>query len=147
MTHGSTYWTGGHDVGNNDTFVWAGTGEVLPDNVSLQRYQPEGCTHDCFMLLKDGFLADAPCWYPIYSICQQHQKNATIVAGRFYIENYVKTWADAEAACQQYGSHVHLATLDTQQVGILISSSENIRFTFETSHKVLIFIDTTRLSV
>ena len=28
-----------------------------------------------------------------------------------------KNWTDAEAACQQYGSDVHLAMIDTQQVG------------------------------
>ena len=140
MTHGPAYWTGGHNVGNNDTFVWAGTGNVLPDNASLWRYQPEGCTHGCVMLLKDRFLADASCWYPFHFICEQGQG--------FYIENcHGKDWADAEAACQEYGSHVHLATIDTQQVSILISSSKNIRFPFVTSHKVLVFLDTTRLSV
>ena len=38
--------------------------------------------------------------------------------GCFYVvKNRRKDWRDAEAVCQTYGSNVHLATLDTQQVG------------------------------
>ena len=40
--------------------------------------------------------------------------------GCFKAVNTRKTWSDAEAACQKYGSFVHLATLDTQQVGTLV---------------------------
>ena len=41
--------------------------------------------------------------------------------GCFKTEDYVqKSWSDAEATCQQYGSNVHLATIDTQEVGTLI---------------------------
>ena len=29
------YWTGAGDVGNNDTFVWVGTGEVFPRTFNL----------------------------------------------------------------------------------------------------------------
>ena len=38
--------------------------------------------------------------------------------GCFYMDlGDRKNWKQAEAACQGYGSNVHLATLDTQQVG------------------------------
>ena len=40
--------------------------------------------------------------------------------GCFYVEtNYRnrKSWDDAEAFCQTFGNHVHLARVDTQQVG------------------------------
>ena len=37
--------------------------------------------------------------------------------GCFCVNNTnTKTWYDAEAVCQVFGSHVHLATIDTQQV-------------------------------
>ena len=38
--------------------------------------------------------------------------------GCFFVDNNLfKNWTDVEAACQAYGSDVHLATLGTQQVG------------------------------
>ena len=40
--------------------------------------------------------------------------------GCFYVENNRPNrmnWTAAEAACQGFGSNVHLATLDTQSVG------------------------------
>ena len=38
--------------------------------------------------------------------------------GYFWVDNTgKKTWADAKAACQGFGSNVHLATLDTEEVG------------------------------
>ena len=36
--------------------------------------------------------------------------------GCFKAEHTLKTWTAAETSCQQYGSEVHLATIDTQQV-------------------------------
>ena len=38
--------------------------------------------------------------------------------GCFYVDqSHKKRWNKAEAVCQGYGSHVHLATLDRRQVG------------------------------
>ena len=38
--------------------------------------------------------------------------------GCFYVNHDDrKTWDKSEAACQRYGYHIHLATLDTRQVG------------------------------
>ena len=42
--------------------------------------------------------------------------------GCFYVETDVnkrKNWIDAEAFCQTFGNHVHLARLDTQQVCLI----------------------------
>ena len=45
----------------------------------------------------------------------------TTTQGCLYVSkinnNNLKDWTAAEAACQRFGSNVHLATLDTQQVG------------------------------
>ena len=40
--------------------------------------------------------------------------------GLFYVEVKLKNWTEAEAECQRYGQSVHLATLDTQEVGTLM---------------------------
>ena len=52
------YWIGARDAGNNDTFVWVGTGEVLPGNSPL--WGPREPAHgsvDCAFLYKlDGKL-------------------------------------------------------------------------------------------
>ena len=43
--------------------------------------------------------------------------------GCFYVETSAsnrKSWDDAQTACQGFGSHVHLATVDTQQVCIVV---------------------------
>ena len=46
--------------------------------------------------------------------------------GCFFAKNTTqKKGDDAEAVCQAYGSNVHLATLDTQQVGIFIFIEQN----------------------
>ena len=37
--------------------------------------------------------------------------------GCFFVFYFSMSWHRSEAVCQRYGSHVHLATLDTQQVG------------------------------
>ena len=45
-----------------------------------------------------------------------------IAQGCFRVNTSVgKNWTDAEAQCQTYGNHVHLARLDTQQVGLLLT--------------------------
>ena len=36
--------------------------------------------------------------------------------GCFKAVHTLKNWTDAETSCQKYGSHVHLVTVDTQQV-------------------------------
>ena len=41
--------------------------------------------------------------------------------GCFYVDNTNdKTWNDAEQACQGFGSNVHLATINTQQVKLIL---------------------------
>ena len=54
--------------------------------------------------------------------------------GCFYVDNTsLKNWNQAESTCQGFGSHVHLATIDTQQV-ILYSCfiyNKNVYFTVE----------------
>ena len=45
----------------------------------------------------------------------------------FKAENTVrKNWTEAEAVCQQYGEHVHLAQINGRQVGIfMLYQSQN----------------------
>ena len=54
--------------------------------------------------------------------------------GCFYVDNTKKkTWKQANSTCQVFGSHIHLATIDTQQV-ILYSYfiyNKNVYFTVE----------------
>ena len=43
--------------------------------------------------------------------------------GCFFVENNffkIKNWTDAEQACQGFGCKVHLATIDTQQVKLIL---------------------------
>ena len=52
----------------------------------------------------------------LYTKCPDGFSNTD--QGCFFVEDYnLRNWHDAEAACQQIGGNVHLATLDTQQVG------------------------------
>ena len=47
------YWTGAHDAGYNDTYVWVGTGNILPDNsTSWQSGQPSHGANDCVSIDK-----------------------------------------------------------------------------------------------
>ena len=49
-----------------------------------------------------------------------------IPEGCFLVAAYTKTqWAKAETECQLNGTHVHLATLDSQQVLVLLYTEDN----------------------
>ena len=69
--HGS-YWTGARDVGNNDTFVWVVTGEVLPDDSPLWKTgRPGQGSRNCVYIHKgDGKLYDSLCTWACGFVCQ-----------------------------------------------------------------------------
>ena len=66
------------------------------------------CYVSCHSFLPQTTTTAAPC--PIADFNRTSE-------GCFSVATKRQTWTDAEATCQSYGCHVHLATLDTEQVG------------------------------
>ena len=113
--------------------MWIGTGEVLPENSPI--WSPGSPAHgyqDCVGLVTaSAVLFSSPCDPQLNFVCEALSVMTVtttqpcpitgfnrIDGGCFYVENNnYRNWADAEAACQEFGTNVHLATLDTQQVG------------------------------
>ena len=73
---GVGFWIGAHDAGRNNTYVWVGTGEVLPNNSPLWR-PTNPChgsgpnAHNCVTLYNpDVDLYDAWCPAQIHYVCE-----------------------------------------------------------------------------
>ena len=80
---------------------------------------------------KNGKFHNFNCDGHLYYVCEDTSVNpqrcpfadfTRTTYGCFFVDNSDnrRSWNNAEAACQAYGSHVHLVTLDTQEVGTLI---------------------------
>ena len=138
MTLEEEYWVGALDAENNDTYVWVPTGDILPESSpvwgtynSTGNHFPVNRTQGCVALWKaKKYLYDTVCQFSTYYLCEARCPDGfnQTEEGCFFVDSSNrKTRDDAEAACQQYGSHVHLATLDTQQVCTLIPCQNGIR--------------------
>ena len=118
--------------GTRNTYVWVATGKVLPDNSPLWKpFNPEHIRHNFVILhYPDADLYDALGHYNTHFVCEALATAMPVpcpfdgfnmISGVCYCVDIRNTnrknWTDAEAACQKFGSHVHLATIDTQQVG------------------------------
>ena len=70
--NGWDYWIWARDVAGNDTHVWKGNGEVLPDNSALWAPgQPNHGSYDCVELYEvNGKLYDLLCSATRYYICE-----------------------------------------------------------------------------
>ena len=129
------YWAGARIIENNNQYVfkWVATSSVLPNNSNLwgngENIPLQNSQFHCVRWNFENWLfVNVPCNLTYQSVCEDTSATTTTevqcdfgfyktTKGCFHVELLnLKNWTDAEAACQEFGSCVHLATLDTVEV-------------------------------